>query len=175
MSQFFPSGGQSIGVSASALFLPKNIQGCFPWGLTGLILVLSKGLSRVFFNITFQKHQFFSSQLSLYDPTLTSKHDYWKKQLWLDGVLSAKLCLCFLICCLVWSFSSKEHTAFNFMATVNICSDLEPKKIKSVTVPIVSPSICHEVMGPDAMILFFECWVLNQLFHSPLSLSWEAL
>ena len=34
---------------------------------------------------------------------------------------------------------------------------LEPKKIKSVTVPIVSPSICHEVMGPDAMILFFEC------------------
>ena len=48
---------------------------------------------------------------------------------------------------------------------------LEPKKIKSVTVSIVSPSICHEVMGLDTMILVFECWVLSQVFHSPLSLS----
>ena len=48
---------------------------------------------------------------------------------------------------------------------------LEPSKIKSVTVSIASPSICHEVMGPDAMILVSECWVLSQLFHSPLSLS----
>ena len=46
---------------------------------------------------------------------------------------------------------------------------LEPKKIKSVTVSIVSPSICHEVMGPDAMIIIFECWILTQLFHSLLS------
>ena len=42
-----------------------------------------------------------------------------------------------------------------------------PRK-ESVTVTIVSPSICHEVMGPDVMILVFECWVLSQLFHSPL-------
>ena len=48
---------------------------------------------------------------------------------------------------------------------------LEPQKIKSVTVSTVSPSICHQVMGPDARIFIFECWVLNQLFHSPLSLS----
>ena len=46
---------------------------------------------------------------------------------------------------------------------------LEPPRIKSVTVSIVSLSICHEVMGPDAMILVF--WMLSQLFHSPLSLS----
>ena len=46
---------------------------------------------------------------------------------------------------------------------------LEPQKIKSVTVSTVSPSICHEVMGPDTMILVF--WMLSQLFHSPLSLS----
>ena len=45
---------------------------------------------------------------------------------------------------------------------------LEPPKIKSVT---VSPSICHEVMGPDAMILVSECWVLSELLHAPLSLS----
>ena len=48
---------------------------------------------------------------------------------------------------------------------------LEPKKIKSLIVSIVSPSICHEVMGLDEMILVFECWVLSQLFHSPLSFS----
>ena len=48
---------------------------------------------------------------------------------------------------------------------------LEPRKVKSDTVSTVSPSICHEVMGPDAMILFSECWALGQLFHSPLSLS----
>ena len=48
---------------------------------------------------------------------------------------------------------------------------LEPKKVKSVSVSIVSPSICHEVMGPDVISSFAECWVLNQLFHSPLSLS----
>ena len=46
---------------------------------------------------------------------------------------------------------------------------LEPKKIKSDTVSIVLPSICHEVMGLDAVILIFECWVLSQIFHSPLS------
>ena len=46
---------------------------------------------------------------------------------------------------------------------------LEPKKIKSVAVSVVFPSVCHEVMGPDAMILVF--WALRQLFHSPLSLS----
>ena len=49
---------------------------------------------------------------------------------------------------------------------------LEPKKLKSVIVSIVSPSICHEEMGPNAMIsCFFECWVWSQFFHSPLSLS----
>ena len=48
---------------------------------------------------------------------------------------------------------------------------LEPPKIKFLTVSIVSPSICHELMGLDAMILVFECWVLSQLFHSPFSLS----
>ena len=63
MSQYFASGGQSIGASASASVLPVNIQGCFLLGLTGLTLQ-SKGLSRVFSNTTVQKHQFFDTQLS---------------------------------------------------------------------------------------------------------------
>ena len=63
VSQFFLSGGQSIGISASASVLPMNIQDWFPLGWTGWISLLSKGLSRVFSNITVHKHQFFSAQL----------------------------------------------------------------------------------------------------------------
>ena len=63
--QFFTSGGQSIEVSASASVLPMNIQDWFPWELTGWISWQYKGLSRVFFSTTVQKHQFFDTQLSL--------------------------------------------------------------------------------------------------------------
>ena len=66
VSQFFESGGQNIGASASASFLPMNIQDWFPLGLTGLIFLLSKGLSRVFSNTTVQNHQLFGAQLSLW-------------------------------------------------------------------------------------------------------------
>ena len=67
MSQFFTSGGQSIGFSASASVLPMNIQDLFPLGLTGLISLVFKGLSRVIFSsITVWKHQFFGAQLSLW-------------------------------------------------------------------------------------------------------------
>ena len=65
MRQFFTSDGQSIGISASTSVPPVNIQDWFPLGWTGWISLLSKGLSRVFSNITFQKHQFFGAQLSL--------------------------------------------------------------------------------------------------------------
>ena len=64
MSQFFTSGGQSIGVSASASVLPMNIQDWFPLGWTSWISLLSKGFSRVF-NSTVQNHQFFGAQFSL--------------------------------------------------------------------------------------------------------------
>ena len=86
--QFFASGGQSIGVSASAAVLPMNIQGWFPLGLTGWMSLQSKGLSRVFSNTTVQKHQFFDYQFSLGS---NSHNHTWlmeKPQLWLDGPLS---------------------------------------------------------------------------------------
>ena len=60
------SGGQSIGVSASALVLPMNIQDWFPLGLTGWVSLQSKGSSRVFSSTTFQKHQFLGTQPSLW-------------------------------------------------------------------------------------------------------------
>ena len=64
MSQFFTSGGQNIGASASASILPMNIQDWFPLGWTGWISLQSKGPSRVFSNTPVQKHQVFSAQLS---------------------------------------------------------------------------------------------------------------
>ena len=60
-SQFFTSGGQTIGVSALASVLPMNIQDWFPLGLTCLISLQSKGLSRIFSNTSVQKHQFFGA------------------------------------------------------------------------------------------------------------------
>ena len=77
MSQFFASGGQCIGASASASVLPMNIQEWFPLGWTGRISLQSKGLSRVFSNTTVQKHNSWALSF-LYSPTLTSIHDYWK-------------------------------------------------------------------------------------------------
>ena len=65
MSQLFASGGQSIGVSATASVLPKSIQGWLPLGLTGLISLQSKGLSKVFSSTTVWKCQFFGTQPSL--------------------------------------------------------------------------------------------------------------
>ena len=65
LSQFFSSGGQSIGISASTSVLPMNTQDWSPLGWTGWISLKSKGLSRVFSNSTVQKHQFFSTQLYL--------------------------------------------------------------------------------------------------------------
>ena len=64
MSQFFISGGQSIGISASASVLPLNIQDWFPLGWTGWLSLQSKGLLKVFSNTTVQKYQFFGTQLS---------------------------------------------------------------------------------------------------------------
>ena len=75
VSQLFISGGQRIGVSVSASVLPMNIQGWFPLGWTGLISLLSEGLSRVF-STTIRSHQFFHIQVSLW--SVTSRHDYCK-------------------------------------------------------------------------------------------------
>ena len=77
MTQLFTSSDQSIGVSASASVLPINIQDWYPLWWTGWMSLQSKGLSRVFSNITVQKHQFFALSF-LYGPTLIPIHDYWK-------------------------------------------------------------------------------------------------
>ena len=78
MSQFFASGGQSIGTSASTSVLSINIQDWFPLGWTGWISLQPKGLSRISSNTSSKAYIHWCSAFC-YSPTLTSIHDYWKK------------------------------------------------------------------------------------------------
>ena len=100
VSQLFALGGQNIGASALASDCPVNIQSWFPLELTGLISLLSKGLSKVFSSTTIQKHQFFGTQLSLWFNSHICTWLLEQPLLWLYGPLLAKGYLCFLICCL---------------------------------------------------------------------------
>ena len=90
VSQLFASGGQRIGASASVSVLPMSIQGWFPLGWTGLILLQSKGLWRVFSNTTVQSYQFFDAQPFLFSNSHIRTWLLEKPKLWLYGPLSAK-------------------------------------------------------------------------------------
>ena len=161
MNQLFASGGQSTGASASASVLPMNIQGWFPWGLTGLISLLSNGLPRVFSSTTFWKSSFlgcsalFIVQLShLYITTgKTTAFTMWTfvgKLISLFFTTLSRFVIAFLprSKCLLISWLQLPSAVI-----------LEPKQIKSVTVSTFSPSIGHEVMGLDAKIfVFFLMW-----------------
>ena len=91
MSQFFASGVQSIGASASVSVLLMNIQDWSPLGWTGLISLKSKGLSRIFSNTTVQKHQFFGAQLSLWSNSHICTWVLEKPQLYLYRPLVCKV------------------------------------------------------------------------------------
>ena len=156
MSQLFASGNQSIGAVGSASVLPMNIQDLFPLELTALISLLSKGLSRVSSNTTVLKH--FGTRL-LYGPTLTSIRDYWKNHSsdQTDFVGKVISLLFNMLSNFVIAFLPRmKRLLIPWQQSLSTVI-LEPKKIKSVTASTFSPSICHEVMGPDVMILVFEC------------------
>ena len=108
----------------------------------------SKGLSRVFSNTTVQKHQFFSTQL--YGPT--GKTIALTRWTFVDKVVPL---LFNILSRLVIAFLPKSKSLLISWLQSPSAVILEPKKIKSLTVSIVSPSIYHEVMGLDAMILVF--------------------
>ena len=124
-----------------------NIQDWYPLGWAGWISLLSTGLSRVFSNTTVQKHQFFSTQLSLY----SDSHTYLT-----TGKTIALTRWTFVgkLMSLIFSMLSRLVIAFNPRSKHLLISwlkspfavILEPPKIKSVTISIVSPSICHEVI-----------------------------
>ena len=140
-----------------------NIQYWFPLGLTGLISLQSKGLSRVFSNTTVQRHQFFGSQLSLWSNShihtwLLKKTIALIRWTFVGKVVSL---LFNMLSRLVIAFLPKSKCLLISWLQSPSAVILEPKKIKCVTVSIVSPSICHEGMGPNAMVLVF--WMLSFL------------
>ena len=159
-SQFFESGGQSIGASASASVLPMNIQGWFLLGLTGLIFLLFKVLTGVL-----QHHSLKVSIL-------------WQSAFFIVQLSHLYMTTGKTIGLTIWTFVSKVISQlFNVLSRFAIAFlprskclliswlqsssavGLEPNKIKSVTASTFSPSTCHEVMEQDSMILVF--WMLS--------------
>ena len=154
MSQFFASGGHSVGVSALTSVLPMNIQDWFPLGWTGWISLQFKGLFK----------------------SLLQHHSSKALVLWHSAFIMVQLSNPYMatgktIALTRWIFVGKVMSLlFNVLSRLNItflprgkglliswlqspsAVIWESKKIKSATVSTVSPSICHEVMGPDAMI-----------------------
>ena len=171
VSQFFTSGGQSIGASASASVLPMNIQDWFPLGWTDWIFLQVQGTLKSLLQYHSSKASilwhsaFFLFQLS-HPYMTTGKTIALPRRTFVSKVMSllfnmlSRLIIAFLprIKCLLISWLQSPSAVI-----------LDPKKIKSVTVSIVSPSISHEVMGPDAMILVF--WMLS--FKLTFSLSFS--
>ena len=112
----------------------------------------------------------------LYSPTLESVHDYWKNHSFacMDHCWQSVSLLCIMLSSFVIAFLPRnKHLLILWLQSLSTVI-LEPKKINSVTVSTSPPSVCHEVMEPDARI-FFECWVLSQLFHSLLPSSRGSL
>ena len=173
MSHFFASGGQNIGASASASVLPMNIQDWFPLGWTGLISLQSKGFSRVFSNTTVQKHQFFCAQLSLWSssqhPYMTTGKTIASTRQTFDGKVMSLLLN--MLSRLDIAFLPKSKRLLISWLQSPSAVILEPNKIKSVTVSVVSHLFAMKWWDWMPWSSFFECWVLSQFFHSPLSLS----
>ena len=148
-SQLFTSGGHNIGASASASVLPMNNQGWFPIWLAGLISLQSEGLSRVFSSTTLQKHQFLSTQSSLWSNSHICTWLLVKPYLWPYGPLLAKWCLLFFntLPKFVIAFSPRNKCLLISWLKSLSTMILEPMKIQYVTASIFfSAFICHEVM-----------------------------
>ena len=164
MSWLSTSGGQSIGVSTSTSVLPMNTQDWCSLGWTGWISLQSKGILRVFSNTTVQKHQFFCTELYSWTIKVQLSHPHMTigktialtRRTFVGKVMS----LFFnMLSRLVITFLPRDKCLLISWLQSLSAVILEPRKIQSATVSTVSPSVSHEVMGPDAMISVF--WMLS--------------
>ena len=168
MSQFFTSGGQSIGASASTSVLPMNIQYWFLLGLTSLILQ-SKGLFKSLLQHYSSKasvlqHPGFS-MVQLSHPHMTTRKTI---DLTIQSFVGKVMSLLFnMLSRLVIALLSRSKRLLISWLQSPSAVILEPPKIKSVTVSIVFSSICHEAVGLDVIIFIF--WMLT--FKPAFSLS----
>ena len=159
MSQFFASGGQSIGASASASVLSMKSQGWFPLGLTGLISLQSKGFSRVFSSTSIEKHQFFGAQPS----SQSNSHIHT----WL---LEKTIALTFVSKVLSLLFNMLPRFVIAFLPRSKCLLILWLQSLYAVILGAQENKICHCFHffpfylpwsdGPGCQYLrFFECWV----------------
>ena len=157
MSQLFASGGQSIGVSASTSVLPMNIQDQFPVRWTGWISFAVQGTLKSLLQHHSSKalillhSAFFIVQLS-HPYMTTGKTIPLTRRTFVDKVIS--LLFSKLSRLVITLLPRSKRVLISWLQSPSAVI-LEPPKIKSATVSTVSPSICHEVMGLDVMILVF--------------------
>ena len=156
MSLFFASGVQSIGASASASVLPMNIQYWFPLELTGLISLQSRGLSGVLSSTTVQKDRFLSALPSLWS---NSHIHTWLLERTVRTFVGKVMSLLFnMLPRFVIAFLPRsKHLLISWVQSLSTVI-LEPKKIKSVTVSIVSPSFAMRWWDWMLWYSLFECW-----------------
>ena len=168
MSQFFSSGGENIGASASASVSPVNIQGWFPLGWTGLSSLQSKGL------LSLLQHQtskasvlwcsaFFIVQLS-HPYTTTGKAIALTRQTFVGKIMS--LLFNMLSRFVIAFLPRSKHLLISWLQSLSTLI-LEPKKIMSVTVFIVPHLFAMKWWDRTPRFYFFQCWVFSQLFHFP--------
>ena len=150
LSWLFPSGGQSIGASASVFSV--NIRGRFPLRLTGLISLLPKELSEVFSSTIVWRWQFYGALSSLQSSSHKHAWSLGRPEPWFYGYLSAMSLLFNTLSRFVVTFLSRRNCHLISWMQSPSALILEPKKRKSVTSSTFSSSICHG-MGSDAIIL----------------------
>ena len=156
MSQFFPSGGQSIGVSASASVPSNEYSGPVSFRMDWLDLLVVQGILKSALQYhsskasILQHSAFFIVQLS-HPYRITGKTISLTRRTFVGKVMSL---LFNMLSRFVITFPRSKHLLISWLQSPSAVI-LEPKKVKSATVSIVSPSICHELMGPDAMIFIF--------------------
>ena len=157
MSQFFTSSGQRIEILASASILPMNIQGLISFRMDWLDLLAVQGTLKSLLQHHSSKASilrrlaFFIVQLS-HPYMTTGKNIALTRQTFVGKVLS--LLFNMLSKLMITSLPRSKRLLISWLQSPSAVI-LEPPKIKSATVSTVSPSICHEVMGLDAMILVF--------------------
>ena len=160
VSRLFTSGGQSIRVSASASVLPVNNQGWFPLRFTAFISLLPKGLSRVFSSTSLKASVLWCSVLIMVQ--LSRSHMAPGKTIALTiwTFVSKVMSLLFnMLSRFIIAFLPRSQCLLISLLQLPSIVIFEHKKIKSVTISTFSPSICHEVTGPDVKTYIF--WMLS--------------
>ena len=160
VSQLLESDDQNTGASALASVLPTSIQGWFPLRLTGLISLLSKGPSGVFSSPTVWRHQFFGVLQNLFMVQLSQPYvttgETTALTIWtfVSSLDYMDLLFSTLSRFVIAFLPRSNHLLISWLQSPSAVI-LETKKRRSVTASTFSPSICHEVLGPEAMILVF--------------------